>query len=323
MEEPAFCGVIVAVVMVGVPLWHSIREGRQGRVVKLHLARWWLACALVLVVSLIMAILLGYSAFLLSTIPPAKLSLLSTSCKIISKGVDLRSAKVCELKYVAHMPTISSSGHTGRSKLRCYFDYYWTSVFKVEFRPHFSEAAVEAAAESPAEVLPIDCRPDFHTVWRTKERFQINEDYPCKYNPSNLQRVELVQNFTGNCTVEEPPMTTISRHFWTLFAHHTDIFSISSKNGHIFWRTLTSISLGFCYSIFVTGVTKTACHLRFGIFETEEFTDIDVLYFEARLQAMLLFMACMLTLVWLGSDYEDQIDAGIQLLIAAVKRTLQ
>jgi hypothetical protein len=86
MEEPAFCGVIVAVIMVGVPLWHSIREGRQGRVVKLHLARWWLACALVLVVSLIMAILLGYSAFLLSTIPPAKLSLLSTSCKIISKG---------------------------------------------------------------------------------------------------------------------------------------------------------------------------------------------------------------------------------------------
>lgn len=107
------------------------------------------------------------------------------------------------------------------------------------------------------------------------------------------------------------------------FAHHTDIFSISSKNGRIFWRTLTSISLGFCYSIFVTGVTKTACHLRFGIFETEEFTDIDVLYFEARLQAMLLFMACMLTLVWLGSDYEDQLDTGIQLLIAAVKRTLQ
>jgi hypothetical protein len=107
------------------------------------------------------------------------------------------------------------------------------------------------------------------------------------------------------------------------FAHHTDIFSISSRNGRIFWRTLTSISLGFCYSIFVTGVTKTACHLRFGIFETEEFTDIDVLYFEARLQAMLLFMACMLTLVWLGSDYEDQLDTGIQLLIAAVKRTLQ
>lgn len=107
------------------------------------------------------------------------------------------------------------------------------------------------------------------------------------------------------------------------FAHHTDIFSISSKNGRIFWRTLTSISLGFCYSIFVTGVTKTACHLRFGIFETEEFTDIDVLYFEARLQAIILFMACMLTLVWLGSDYEDRLDTGIQLLIAAVKRTLQ
>ncbi len=44
---------------------------------------------------------------------------------------------------------------------------------QVEFRPHFSEAAVEAAAESPAEVLPIDCRPDFRTVWHAKERFQV------------------------------------------------------------------------------------------------------------------------------------------------------
>jgi len=52
---------------------------------------------------------------------------------LIDAGVDLRSAKVCELKYVTHMPTISSSSHTGRSKLRCYFDYYWTSVFKVHF----------------------------------------------------------------------------------------------------------------------------------------------------------------------------------------------
>lgn len=48
-----------------------------------------------------------------------------------------------------------------------------TSSLQVEFRPHFSEAAVEAAAESPAEVLPIDCRPDFRTVWRAKERFQV------------------------------------------------------------------------------------------------------------------------------------------------------
>ncbi len=109
MEEPAFCGVIVAVIMVGVPLWHSIREGRQGRVVKLHLARWWLACALVLVVSLIMAILLGYSAFLLSTIPPAKLSLLSTSCKIISKGSCPHHHDLIEYLYASSSSSSSSS----------------------------------------------------------------------------------------------------------------------------------------------------------------------------------------------------------------------
>ncbi len=108
MEEPAFCGVIVAAIMVGVPLWHSIREGRQGRVVKLHLARWWLACALVLVVSLVMAILLGYSAFLLSTIPPAKLSLLSTSCKIISKGSYPRHHDLIEYLYVSSSSSSSS-----------------------------------------------------------------------------------------------------------------------------------------------------------------------------------------------------------------------
>lgn len=44
---------------------------------------------------------------------------------------------------------------------------------QVEYRPHASVDAVEAAAESPREALPLDCRPGFSAVWRAKERFQV------------------------------------------------------------------------------------------------------------------------------------------------------
>lgn len=81
-----------------------------------------------------------------------------------------------------------------------------------------------------------------------------------------------------------------------------------------------SISLGFFYSIFVTGVTKTACCLRYRVFETEGFSDIDVLYFEAQLQASFLVVACMFTLVWIGTDYEEQFESVTQYFIATLQR---
>lgn len=94
------------------------------------------------------------------------------------------------------------------------------------------------------------------------------------------------------------------------------------KTAPMFWRALLSISLGFFYSIFVTGVTKTASCLRFRVFVKQGFSDIDVLYFEARLQASFLVVACMFTLVWIGTDYEEQFDSVTQHFITTLQRVL-
>jgi hypothetical protein len=87
MEEAALCGVMVAGVMLGVPLWHSIGECRRGRMVSVHLFRWWIVCAFMLLLCFLGAILFACFVVLLSSLPPPNLSSVSTSCKILSTGI--------------------------------------------------------------------------------------------------------------------------------------------------------------------------------------------------------------------------------------------
>lgn len=48
---------------------------------------------------------------------------------------------------------------------------------QVEYRPHYSDVPIEAAAEAPREALPIGCRPGFSAVWLAKERFQVIDQF--------------------------------------------------------------------------------------------------------------------------------------------------
>lgn len=91
MEEAAFCGVVVTGIMLGVPLYHSMENCRQGRVMTVHLFRWWLVCAVTIFSGLLVAILCGCSMLLLANLPPSKLSPVSSSCKILSKGISIIS----------------------------------------------------------------------------------------------------------------------------------------------------------------------------------------------------------------------------------------
>lgn len=312
MEEAALCGVAVTGIMLGVPLYHSIGNCRQGRVMSVHLFRWWLVCAVMIALGLVMAILFGCSILLLANLPPPKLSPVSTSCKILSKDVDLRSAKICVVDNYIIVPS-RGRDYEGLSKFQCYFDYYWTSVFKVEYRPHASLVAVETAAESPKESLPQDCRPEFGDVWRAIERFQINEVYPCEYNPGNLLSVELTDRLVGNCSSNELlKPNLIFGQFQTLIAHQIMMFLSSSKTGMMFWRTALSVGLGFCYSVIVTAFTKLASFIRFRVFVADELSEVDILYFEAHLQALFLFVASMFSFFWLDADYEQHLDKVIE-----------
>jgi hypothetical protein len=66
-----------------------------------------------------------------SSLDSSLIEVVLLSKMLLTTGVDLRSAKICE---VDNLPYMQNSGlsQTCRSKFQCYFDYYWTSVFKVQ-----------------------------------------------------------------------------------------------------------------------------------------------------------------------------------------------
>lgn len=90
-------GAPVMVVMLGVPIWHSIGECRKGRTKQLRLLRWWLTCGLIVFVSMFSGLVFGVAGFVLSNLPaspPPKPSQVSTDCRILSSGKRC-SIKIC------------------------------------------------------------------------------------------------------------------------------------------------------------------------------------------------------------------------------------
>lgn len=191
-------GLPVALVMLGVPLWYSIGECRQGRIVEIRLFRWWLMCGMIVMLSMLSGLVFAVAGVVLASVPASRAAQISTDCRILSTSVDLRSAKVCTPRFFPD----ASKDILPRSKFRCYFEYYWASVFKVELEPYLSGLPVQAAAEIPREVLPAYCRPGFGAAWTLKEKYQLNGTYPCKYTPGNLGMVELAEEFFAHCKAE-------------------------------------------------------------------------------------------------------------------------
>ncbi|KAL7150540.1 hypothetical protein ABFS83_05G119400 [Erythranthe nasuta] len=135
-------------------------------------------------------------------------------CKIVSSSVDLRSSKVCELgllnykaKYVFYP--------FERKKYRCHYDYYWASVFKVEYTDHSGQARF-ALAEAPNEALPDDCRPSFGTAWLTKDKFKVNGTYECWYT-LGISKVNINHKGLFNCQAEEPSTVEMLKRYSILF----------------------------------------------------------------------------------------------------------
>ncbi|KAG6542243.1 hypothetical protein Mapa_016371 [Marchantia paleacea] len=321
IEEDYVYGVAVAVVMLGVPLWHNMGECRKGRLVQVLFFRWWLVCALMIFLSLLFSVLVGVAGYVLANIPPPRTALLSTDCKIISKGVDIRSTKVCD----GDLPHISQGvrGFSTPAKYKCSLDYYWTSVFKVEFTPHASQSAVQAGAEAPREALPLKCRPTFGVAWRTKETYEVNRTYPCKYSPTDLKTVEIAEHTTENCSIQQPSNFEILKQLWFLLVYSENaVFSRSSKTTLLFTKVAASVGLGTFYSIiviyFTSFIRRTTSHF-YSYSRRGESSDLDAAFFEARLQLVILFTASLFCLIFLSNHYIDD-DMDIALLIGALYR---
>ncbi|CAK9149365.1 unnamed protein product [Ilex paraguariensis] len=173
-----------------------------------------LRCTVALLFSLFAFLLLSFTLVLVSfSIGDVSISRpisVPSLCKIVSSTVDLRSSKVCELgllNYKAKHVVYPSEG----KKLRCWFDYYWASIFQVEYVDNSGQAQM-AFAEAPNEALPPDCRPNFGVAWLTKDKFKVNESYDCWYT-LGLSKVNIYHDSFFDCQAKDPSATEmLKRH---------------------------------------------------------------------------------------------------------------
>lgn len=175
-----------------------------------------------------------------------------SQCKIVSSSVDLRSTKVCELgflNYKAKHVFYSS----GKRKFRCHYDYYWASVFKVEYLDRSGQRRL-ASAEAPSEALPSNCRPNFGAAWLAKDKFKVNGTYDCLYTVG-LSKVYMHTDALFNCHAKDP----------SIFEMLNRYFSLSMKVLFRQWRwdVLAGAILGFSTSLLSYGMVRLLQLLKF------------------------------------------------------------
>ncbi|KAL3818333.1 hypothetical protein ACJIZ3_004238 [Penstemon smallii] len=171
-----------------------------------------------------------------------------SQCRIVSSSVDLRSSKVCELGLLNY-----KAKHVfyplERKKYRCHYDYYWASVFKVEYIDHSGQARV-AFAEAPNEVLPSNCRPNFGAAWLTKDKFKVNETYDCWYT-MGISKVNINHKGLFDCQAEDPSTVEMLKRYYILFTRilKSSLFSLGSLRQWR-WDAIAGAVIGFIAALF-------------------------------------------------------------------------
>lgn len=171
-----------------------------------------------------------------------------SQCRIVSSSVDLRSTKVCELGFLNY-----KAKHVfypfERSKFRCRYDYYWASVFEVEYKDH-SLGLTQAFAEAPDEALPPNCRPSFGAVWLTKDKFKVNKTYECWYT-TGISKVSLYSDGFFPCQAKDPSVFEMIRRYIILFVKVLHSWFVRKRGKASYWRweTIAGIVTGFSTSL--------------------------------------------------------------------------
>ncbi|XP_073303441.1 uncharacterized protein [Primulina huaijiensis] len=181
---------------------------------------------LILFIILYLAVLIGN----LSIWCPISVS---SQCRIVSSSVDLRSTKVCELgllnykaKHVFHP--------FEKKRYRCHYDYYWASIFKVEYVDHSGQARF-AFAEAPNEALPSNCRPNFGAAWLTKDKFKVNETYQCWYT-LGISKVSMNHKGLFDCQAQDPSTVEMLKRYSMLFIRMSKSWFSNGASSIRWWR---------------------------------------------------------------------------------------
>ncbi|KAJ6703840.1 hypothetical protein OIU85_029740 [Salix viminalis] len=184
-------------------------------------------------------------------------------CKILSSSVDLRSSKVCELgllNYKAKHVFYPSN----RSRFRCRYDYYWASVFEVEYKDYSLGQTQFALAEAPNEALPLNCRPNFGVAWLTKDRFKVNKTYDCWYT-SGISKVSLYRDDLFSCLAKDPSQVEMIKRYFILskqMLHSSSPAWKKGKGSYWRWETIAGVIAGFSTSIITISFIKILQYLK-------------------------------------------------------------
>ncbi|KAL3645788.1 hypothetical protein CASFOL_010968 [Castilleja foliolosa] len=147
-------------------------------------------------------------------------------CRIVSTSVDLRSSKVCELGLLNYKAKHVFYPYE-RKKYRCHYDYYWASVFKVEYIDHSGQARL-ALAETPNEALPYNCRPNFGAAWLTKDKFKVNGTYECWYT-LGIAKVNINHKGLFDCPAEYPSTFEMIKRYYILVYKDIKVHDFESR----------------------------------------------------------------------------------------------
>ncbi|KAK1417817.1 hypothetical protein QVD17_26951 [Tagetes erecta] len=219
-------------------------------------------------------------------------------CKIVSSNVDLRSAKVCELgllNYNAKHVFYPSE----KKKFRCRHDYYWASIFEVEYTDHSGHPHT-AFAEAPNEALPLDCRPTFNAAWMAKDKFKVNETYDCWYT-LGISKLNLYYDEFFNCQADHPSSTEMLKRYLILSMEMLMSWFSQTSQGQNFasWGVIAGAFTGVLTSLITVALGRMLYLLKSRIVGMSRVRDAYLI----RLKRACFLVAYFSFVSWLAVQY--------------------
>ncbi|KAK6934884.1 hypothetical protein RJ641_035039 [Dillenia turbinata] len=223
-------------------------EGLHGEILRILMA-----LVFSLLVFFCFSFIVGFVAISAANFPITTSISVPSQCRIVSSSVDLRSSKVCELGLLNY--NAKHVLNPFEKKFRCRYDYYWASVFEVEYIDHSSGETVIALAEAPKEALPLNCRPSFGAAWSTRNKFKVNETYECWYS-YGVSKVSIYKDNIFNCKANDPSAIEMFKRYSVLSTRVLPSWFFGRRARYWRWETIAGVVTGFSTSLVSISLVK-------------------------------------------------------------------
>ncbi|EOA17088.1 hypothetical protein CARUB_v10005338mg [Capsella rubella] len=229
---------------------------------------------------------------------------LHSRCKIVSSSVDLRSSKVCGIGLLN-----TKAQHVfypfERDKFRCRYDYYWASVFKVEYKDNLMGQTRLAFSEAPNEALPPECRPNFGAAMLTKDNFKVNETYDCWYT-LGIPKIKLYRDSFFGCQANDLSFTDIVKNYSIVISKLVQSW-LNGEATPKYWKfdVIAGIVSGFATSIITVFIVRILRHAKSWFPQAccsvkNQFSNVNLLIQVKRACLVLVYFS---VLGWMAQQY--------------------